>query len=82
MAKNNGKEQQQVNQQPSEPKEIPANDELLTISEVAEMFGVHRNTVHNWINAKALKEVRTPGGMPRVWRSHVATIIGVASASV
>lgn len=78
MAKNNGNQQQPK----IEPKEIPANDELLTISEVAILFGVHRNTVHNWINAKALKEVRTPGGMPRVWRSHVATIIGVASASV
>lgn len=79
MAKNNGREQQQ---QSGQAKEIPANDELLTVSQVAALFKVHRNTVDNWIAAKAIVAVRTPGGHPRVWRSHVATIIGVASASV
>lgn len=69
-------------QKQSEMNEIPTDDPLLTLSEVAELFGVHRNTVSNWVAAKALPFIRTPGGMPKVRRSHVAAIIGVASSPV
>lgn len=63
-------------------KNASENDELLTLSEVAEIFNVHRNTVSNWIAAKALPFIRTPGGMPKVRRSHVAAIIGIASSTI
>lgn len=55
------------------------DDPLLTLSEVAEMFNVHRNTVSNWIAVKALPCVRTPGGVPKVRFSHVEAIIGINS---
>jgi excisionase family DNA binding protein len=76
------------NEQPAIPPDlvIPGldapDDPLLDLSEVAELFSVHRNTVSNWIAAKALPAVRLPGGTPKVRRSHVAAIIGVARATV
>ncbi len=61
----------------TEQREIPEDDPLLSLSEVAELFNVHRNTVSNWVAAKALPFIRTPGGMPKVRRSHVAAIVGI-----
>jgi excisionase family DNA binding protein len=61
--------------------ENPADDPLLKISEVAELFRVHHNTVRNWIAAKALPCINTPGGGLRVRRSHVAAIVGIATAT-
>jgi excisionase family DNA binding protein len=59
-----------------------AKDPLLTLSEVAELFDVHRSTVSRWIDAKALPFIRTPGGVPKVRQSHVAAILGVAQSTV
>jgi excisionase family DNA binding protein len=56
-------------------------DELLTLSEVAEMFNVTRQTVSNWVAVKALPSVMTPGGRPKVWRSHVEAIVGFAKSA-
>lgn len=45
------------------------DDVFLTVTEVAEMIGVHRNTVKNWIEEGALPAWRTPGNHYRISKS-------------
>jgi excisionase family DNA binding protein len=76
------------NEQPVVPVDlvIPGydapDDPLLSLSEAAEAYDVSRQTIYNWIAAKALKTIRTPGGLQKVRRSHIAAIIGVARSTV
>jgi excisionase family DNA binding protein len=61
---------------------LPTSDDpLLTLTEVAEIFSVHRSTVQRWVAARALPCTRTPGGAPKVRKSHVAAIVGIASST-
>jgi excisionase family DNA binding protein len=52
-------------------------DELLTAPEVAEVFGVHIDTVRGWIKAGLLGHVRLPGRSQRVPRSEVDRFLQV-----
>jgi len=48
----------------------PQTGEPLTIEEARTAWKVSRRTVYNWIAAKKVVVVRTPGGAPRVvWPS-------------
>jgi len=47
---------------------------FITINEAAEICGVSRRTVHNWIQEGFLGEiVRTPSGTPRIDRMILLT---------
>jgi excisionase family DNA binding protein len=43
---------------------------MLTLQEVADLMGVHPNTVHRWIRLGKLKGYQA-GGRKGVWRFHV-----------
>lgn len=48
---------------------------LLVASEVAQVFGVSRKTVFNWISSGKLPHIRTPGRGIRVKRDDVLAIL-------
>lgn len=47
---------------------------MLTVTELAQRWGVHRRTVLNWIRTERLTPIRTPGGHFRIpeqeWRRY------------
>jgi excisionase family DNA binding protein len=49
---------------------------LLVVHEVAQAFGVSRNTVFDWIRSGRLPHIRTPGRGIRVKRDVVLQILG------
>ena len=51
---------------------------LLVVPEVADVFGVSRKTVHNWITSGKLPHIRTPGRGIRVKREHIEALLPVA----
>jgi excisionase family DNA binding protein len=48
---------------------------LLVVPEVADVFGVSRKTVHNWITSGKLPHIRTPGRGIRVKREHIEALL-------
>ena len=58
---------------------MPAPD-LLSVSAVADLLGVHVDTVRRWTDEGKLPEVRTPGGHRRVPRAAVDRLRGGAAA--
>jgi len=38
----------------------------MTVKQVAEYFGVHPNSIYNWIDAGVLPHIRHPGGHYRI----------------
>lgn len=48
---------------------------LLFGTEVAEMFGVHPNTVMRWADEGILTDIRTPGGHRRYRESEVLGLL-------
>jgi len=50
---------------------MPDNDELLTPSEVAEMFRVNPKTVTRWARAGKISAIRTLGGHRRFRKSEI-----------
>ena len=57
---------------------MPAPD-LLSVSAVADLLGVHVDTVRRWTDEGKLPEVRTPGGHRRVPRAAVDRLRGGAA---
>ncbi|GAB4478754.1 MAG: hypothetical protein Kow0088_18920 [Anaerolineales bacterium] len=51
--------------------EMPANQEWLSLSEAAEILGVHPGTVRNWSNQGMLPFHRTRGGHRRYKRAEI-----------
>lgn len=51
------------------------NEELLTTTQVAEMFAVDRHTVTRWIQLGQLAAFQTPGGRYRIRRSDVEELL-------
>ena len=60
--------------QPTGPT-VPNPDELLTVSEAAELAQVSAGTILNWSNAGKLPSKRTPGGHRRFRRGDVEAAI-------
>ena len=56
---------------------MPAPD-LLSVSAVADLLGVHVDTVRRWTGEGKLPEVRTPGGHRRIPRGAVQRLLGGA----
>ena len=56
---------------------MPASD-LLSVSAVADLLGVHVDTVRRWTGEGKLPEVRTPGGHRRIPREAVDRLLGGA----
>ena len=54
--------------------ETPETTQLLTPSEVAEIFRVSPNTVTRWANAGKLAVIFTPGGTRRYSEAQVLTL--------
>jgi len=50
-------------------------DELLTASEAAQLTGVSRRTILNWINAEILPARRLPGGHHRIRTADVLELV-------
>ena len=50
-------------------------DELLTPTQVAQLFGVNPKTVTRWANSGRLGFIRTPGGHRRFRRSEVTALL-------
>jgi len=48
---------------------------LLTMTEVAELFQVHVNTIRNWTKEGKLKCVRTPGNHRRYNQEYIKKLI-------
>lgn len=48
---------------------------LLTVREVAAIFGVDPRTVQKWADQGKLPEVRTPGGFRRYHRADVEALL-------
>ena len=48
---------------------------LLTMTEVAEIFQVHVNTIRNWTNEGKLKCIRTPGKHRRYRQEDIEAIL-------
>ena len=48
-----------------------ANEELLTVGQVAKLFGVTKATIVRWANANKLTTIRTLGGHRRFPKSEV-----------
>jgi predicted site-specific integrase-resolvase len=53
------------------PPVEPPEDPLLSLSEVAERFGVTPKTVWRWKNAGKLRAVTTPSGVAKYRQSDV-----------
>ena len=51
---------------------------LLSLSEAAEKFGVHFQTLRNWHNSGKIRAFRTPGGHRRFCPKSIATAMGLA----
>ena len=56
-------------------REPPEYRQLLTASEVAAMFSVHRDSVGRWSDRGLLTAVRTPGGRRRYYADEVAALL-------
>ena len=50
-------------------------DELLTLTQVAQLFGVNPKTVTRWANSGRLGFIRTPGGHRRFRRSEITALL-------
>ena len=50
-------------------------DELLTPTQVAQLFGVNPRTVTRWANSGRLGFIRTPGGHRRFRRSEITALL-------
>ena len=50
-------------------------DELLTPTQVAQLFGVNPKTVTRWANSGRLGFIRTPGGHRRFRRSEITALL-------
>ena len=59
---------------------MPAPD-LLSVSAVADLLGVHVDTVRRWTGEGKLPEVRTPGGHRRIPRAAVDRLLGGAETA-
>lgn len=46
---------------------VDTNRKTVTLRKAAEICGVSRRTVYNWINAKKVTSLRTPGGGQRLY---------------
>jgi excisionase family DNA binding protein len=53
----------------------PGEEYLFTISEVAELLGVHRHTVATWAKVGRLPVVCTPAGRPRFPESKIYALL-------
>lgn len=59
-----------------ESKKQPENKELLTIREVAELFGVHQQTLRRWDEQGKLKAIRVGEfGHRKYKRSEIEALI-------
>ena len=57
------------------------NETLLTPEQVAEIMGLQRNTIYNWVKIGKLNAVKLPGGKQgklRFRRDYIETLIGGA----
>ena len=54
---------------------MPPEVVLLTTSEVANLFRVHRNTIHSWIKSGQLSPVDVPGRNKRYRKADVEAIL-------
>jgi excisionase family DNA binding protein len=61
------------------PGELPADDRLLTPSEVAEMFRVNPKTVTRWARTGRLQALKTIGGHRRYRLSEVQKAVAAAN---
>lgn len=61
------------------PDEVPADDRLLTPSEVAEMFRVNPKTVTRWARTGRLRALKTIGGHRRYRLSEVRKAVDAAN---
>lgn len=50
-------------------------EKLYSIQETAEIFGVSKQTVHNWKNQGKIQVTSTPGGELRVKESVIKNIV-------
>lgn len=62
-------------QLPEDPMDQTPLPELLTSSEVAEIFRVNPRTVHRWADAGSLSSIRTVGGRRRYDRHEVENLL-------
>ncbi len=51
-------------------------DPFVPIGEVARQLGVHRNTVHRWINDGLLEAVKRPSELVSVRKSQINKFLG------
>ena len=49
-------------------------EKMYSISEVAGMFGVHPNTVRNWVSSGKVKEIRIKGTI-RITESELSKVM-------
>lgn len=49
-------------------------EKMYSISEVADMFGVHPNTVRNWISSGKVKDIRIKGTI-RITESEIRKVV-------
>ena len=56
---------------PPATKSAPAVREFISVSEAAELAGVHRTTVWKWVRAGVIASFTTPRGRTRVRRVDV-----------
>ena len=54
-----------------------ANIKLYTISEVAEILRVTRQTVYNWIKSGKIRVVRLPNGFIRITEDELKRILNM-----
>ena len=54
-------------------------DELLTLSEAAQLLGVSTSTIRRYIREGLLPERRTPGGHFRLYEIEVRALVGQRS---
>jgi len=49
----------------------PSGRKLLTVTEVAILFNVHKNTVYQWMNLNLVDWVYSPGGTRRIYEDSL-----------
>lgn len=73
-----GRKQQRMMGQMSQGNQNPpthAEDPILTIGEVAEMLGKHRNTISRWISDGIIAAGKHPSGVAGIRQSQVEKML-------